>query len=224
MVFAGMRMSAQASIWAEPILLLMAVEYALACSPCPARTIDGTTELLGLASVVLPQDGASSKRLLRREVNGYRVEDAKIKVKKAKKGSTSSQEEPVRLGEAQVVSLSPLGATMEVKVTIAPLEERGEIDSLVFEDVRIDGTPVTIDPYEHSFKIPEDEPLTLPNSLKVYMNSPNVVLGELGDLFSHKDQLAVTGRVYACGRFKRFSFKFKRAVPLDLAASIKNPF
>ena len=49
------------------------------------------------------------------------------------------------------------------------------------------------------------------------------MLTVLGEWNKPKDVWPVTGRVYVFGHFKKFLFKFKRVVPVELNISFKNP-
>lgn len=178
---------------------------------------------------------------LPKQIRGYKVHHAEIELKQsadAKKGDKSDsrtrrtdkepeyrQDEPllVQLGEAKLVSASPLGVTFDVPVIIGAIKQQGEIDRLVFEDMRVNDIPVNIDDYAHKFRLPNKDPLTLQPPLRIFVSTPQAVLRTIDELLNSKQTWPVTGRVYVCGQFKRFLFKFKRAVPVELNTSIKNP-
>ena len=183
-----------------------------------------------------------------KEVRGYKVHRADVELKKtepsskAQSGKDASgkedsrkrrvseeqeyqQDEPllVRLGEPKLVSVSPLGVTFDVPVIIGAIKQEGEVDRLVFDDMRVNDSSVSIDDYAHKFKLPNKEPLTLQPPLRIFVSTPQAVMRTIDELLNSKDVWPVTGRVYVCGHFKRFLFKFKRAVPVELDTSIKNP-
>jgi len=183
-----------------------------------------------------------------KEVRGYKVHRADVELKKtepsskAQSGKDASgkedsrkrrvseeqeyqQDEPllVRLGEPKLVSVSPLGVTFDVPVIIGAIKQEGEVDRLVFDDMRVNDSSVSIDDYAHKFKLPNEEPLTLQPPLRIFVSTPQAVMRTIDELLNSKDVWPVTGRVYVCGHFKRFLFKFKRAVPVELDTSIKNP-
>ena len=163
-----------------------------------------------------------------KEIRGYKVERARVELKKqpGAKDKTSSTDEPddlIRLGDPRVVRVTPLGITLEVQVTVAPVKQGGRVDFLTFEDMTVNGTPVTLNEYHHSFELPTHAPLTLPEPVTIYINSPRVLLGAIGEWRQPKDLWPVTGRVYVFGRFKKFLFNFKRVVPVELNLSFKNP-
>jgi hypothetical protein len=49
------------------------------------------------------------------------------------------------------------------------------------------------------------------------------LFGALGEWNDAKALWPVTGRVYVFGQFKKFIFKFKRVVPVELSLSLPNP-
>lgn len=184
---------------------------------------------------------SNNNQSLPKEVRGYKVHRAEVELKKtadaknedkgdSRKRRTAEepdyqQDEPllVRLGEPKLVSASPLGVTFDVPVIIGAIKQQGEVDRLVFEDMQVNDIAVNIDDYAHKFKLPNKEPLTLQPPLRIFVSTPQAVLRTIDELLNSKEQWPVTGRVYVCGHFKRFLFKFKRAVPVELNTSIKNP-
>jgi len=198
--------------------------------------------VLAAAFVALAQqtnEGTSGP--MPKEVRGYKIHRAQVEMKKPgeskqKKSDKKSEKEKfardeydetepllVRLGEAELVGVTPLGVTLDVPVIIAPVNHQGDVDLLVFEDMRVNGTPVSLDDYVHPFKLPNKEPLTLAPSMRIFVSTPQAVLRTIDDVFNSKEVWPVTGRIYVCGNFKKFMFTFKRAVPVELQTSIKNP-
>jgi hypothetical protein len=129
----------------------------------------------------------------------------------------------IKLGQPRVSSVSPLGITLEIPVTVAAVKQGGHVDFLTFEEMTVNGTPVTFDDYQHSFDLPNDHPLTLPDPVSIYISTPRAMLGVLGEWNQPKDVWPVTGRTYVFGRFKKFLFKFKRVIPVELNLSFRNP-
>jgi hypothetical protein len=174
-----------------------------------------------------------------KEVRGYKIHRARVEMKKTnepgKKPDKKSKEksewdeydedEPilVRLGEPELISVSPLGVTFDVPVIVAAVKQQGDVDLLVFEDMKVNGTPVMIDDHVHPFKLPNKEPLTLAPSVRIFVSTPQAVLRTLDDVLNSKETWPVTGRIYVCGNFKKLMLKFKRAVPVELETTVTNP-
>jgi hypothetical protein len=164
-----------------------------------------------------------------KEIRGYKVELARVELKKQAgktDGSTrgmDSEDALIQLGEPKVTGLTPFGISLEVPVTVAAVKQGGRVDFLTFEEMTVNGTPVTVSEYHHSFDLPTSEPVTLPEPVSIYISTPRVLLGALGEWNQPKDAWPVMGRVYVFGRFKKFLFKFKRVVPVELNLSFRNP-
>ena len=177
-------------------------------------------------------------RPLPKEVQGYKVHRARVEPKHSNasdrkqtgRGSSNEEdeydeEEPIliRLGEPTLVQVSPLGVTFDIPVILAAVKQEGEVDRLVFEDVRVNDIQVNLDDYGYQFKLPNKEPLQLAPPIRIFVSTPQAVLRTIDEIFFSREVWPVTGRIYVCGRFKKYLLKFKRAVPVELQTSIKNP-
>src|SRR5688572_1580402 len=138
-------------------------------------------------------EGATT-RPLPKEVRGYKVHRARVEMKKTnesdkKKTDKKSdkeksandeydEDEPIliRLGEPELVGVTPLGVTFDVPVILAAVKQQGDVDLLVFEDMKVNGTPVTLEDYVQPFKLPNKEPLTLAPPLRIFVSTPQAVL------------------------------------------------
>lgn len=170
-----------------------------------------------------------------KEVRGYKIHRAEVELKKTKESDKKKSDkkaeqeydetEPllIRLGEAQLVSASPLGVTFDVPVILAAVKQQGDVDRLVFEDMIVNDTPVTLEDHVHPFKLPNKEPLSLTPSLRIFVSTPQAVLRTIDEVLNSKEVWQVSGRIYVCGHFKKYLFTFKRAVPVDVQTSINNP-
>jgi hypothetical protein len=197
--------------------------------------------VLPAAFVALAQQtNEGTTRQMPKEVRGYKIHRAQVEMKKPgeskKKPDKKSEKEKfekdeydetepllVRLGDPELVGVTPLGVTFDIPVILAPVKHQGDVDLLVFEDMRVNDTPVTLDDYVHPFKLPNKEPLTLVPSVRIFVSTPQAVLRTIDDVFNSKEVWPVTGRIYVCGKFKKFVFTFKRAVPVELQTTIRNP-
>ncbi|HKC64397.1 MAG TPA: hypothetical protein VKB86_12215 [Pyrinomonadaceae bacterium] len=178
---------------------------------------------------VTSASASNSTRDYPKEIRGYKVEIANVEVKgSAKSDKKSSSDEAntealIQLGEPHVKSLSPLGITLEVPVRVAAVKQGGRVDFLTFEDMTVNGTPVTVSEYDHPFDLPNDSAVTLSEPITIYISTPRAMLGAIGEWREPKSVWPVTGRVYVFGHFKKFLFTFKRVVPVELNLLFKNP-
>ncbi|HEY0404779.1 MAG TPA: hypothetical protein VGC89_03575 [Pyrinomonadaceae bacterium] len=188
-----------------------------------------------LAGVAWPQQQPKpAERAYPKEIRGYKIERAKVEIRpqktdaETKNGAQAASvaEETdalIQFGEPRVARVTPLGLTLEVPITIAPVRQGGHVDFLAFEEMVVNGTPVTVDEYDHPFELPNKTALTLREPIRLFISAPRVLLGALDEWGNSKEVWPVTGRVYVFGRFKKFLFKFKRAVPIELSLSLSNP-
>jgi hypothetical protein len=184
----------------------------------------------------------ASPRSYPKEIRGYKVERAKVEIKKRKDekserassnkaagddkasdAATTDADALIQFGDASVARMTPLGITLEVPVTIAAVKQKGHIDFLTFEDMVVNDIKVTIEDYNHPFDLPTDRPTQLPQPVRLFISTTNVMMGALGEWNDSKQTWPVTGRVYVFGQFKKFLFKFKRVVPVELSLSLPNP-
>lgn len=129
----------------------------------------------------------------------------------------------IKLGKPQLARVTPLGITFEVPIVVAPVKQSGHIDFLLFEEMVVNGRSVEIDEYHHPFDLSNKQPLTLREPLRFYIYLPGALLAAVDEWSNSKETWPVTGRVYACGRFKKFAFSFKRCIPVELNLTIRNP-
>jgi hypothetical protein len=166
-----------------------------------------------------------------KEIRGYKVERAVVEVKKAQKANERAPKQQteadldalIRFGDPQLASLTPLGISLSIPLVVAPVQQKGRADFLVFEDMVVNGTPVQIDEYQRSFDLPNKEELVLAEPLKFYIYLPSAVLAAIDEWSSSKEIWFVAGRVYLFGKFKKSIFSFKRCIPIELNFTIRNP-
>jgi hypothetical protein len=165
------------------------------------------------------------------ELRGYKVERAVVEIKKKQKktGSGPAGENAVdpdtliQFGDPQLASVSPLSIGLEIPMIIAPVQQKGHVEFLLFEEMVVNGTTVHIDEYHHSFDLPNKERFTLREPLKFYIYLPSAVLAAIGEWNNSKETWLVTGRVYVFGKFKKSVFNFKRCIPVELKFMMRNP-
>ncbi|MDX6290311.1 MAG: hypothetical protein QOH42_2110, partial [Blastocatellia bacterium] len=129
----------------------------------------------------------------------------------------------IQLGKPQLARVTPLGITFDVPIIVSAVKQSGHVDFLVFEDMVVNGTSVNIDEYRRVFDLPNKQPLTLREPIRIYIYLPSAMLAALGDWSDSKQTWPVTGRVYVFGKFKKGPFSFKRVVPVELNLVMRNP-
>jgi hypothetical protein len=129
----------------------------------------------------------------------------------------------IKFGKPQLARVTPLGITFEVPIVVAPVKQSGHIDFLLFEDMVVNGRSVEIDEYHRDFDLPNKQPLTLREPLRFYIYLPGALLAAVDEWSNSRETWPITGRVYACGKFKKSLFSFKRCIPVELNVTIRNP-
>ena len=169
------------------------------------------------------------------KIRGYKVESRVVEVKSSisnrsdgsedrkTAGDQASADQLISLGKPALARVTPLGITFAVPVVVAPVTQSGKVDFLTFENIEINERSVKIADYEHSFQLPNRNPLTLKDPLRIYIYVPGALLAALGEWTESKETWPVTGRIYVCGKFKKGPFSFKRCVPVELNMTMRNP-
>lgn len=166
-----------------------------------------------------------------KEIRGYKLARARVEIKRsagAKKEGKDADPSPdadalIQFGEPRVVRTTPLGITLEVPVTVAAVKQGGRVDFLTFEDMVVNGMPVTIEDYMHPFDLPNEEAVSLPEPVRLFISSTRALVGALSDWSNPQETWPVTGRVYVFGHYKKFIFTAKRVVPVELNLTLPNP-
>ncbi len=168
---------------------------------------------------------AATQREYPKEIRGYKLERVTIEPKEKKgAGNDSASNDPIiKFGEARVVSVSPLGVTLEIPIVVAPVKQKGKIDFLSFYDMMINSTHVEVDDYNESFDLPTEQALTLRRPITIFVATPNAVVGAVQDLARPKETWPVTGVVYVFGQFKKWIFTGKRVLPVEIDLQMRNP-
>lgn len=137
--------------------------------------------------------------------------------------STSNVDQLITFGAPSLGRVTPLGITFDVPVIVAPIKQSGHVDFLLFEDMTVNEHSVEIAEYHRGFDLPKKKPLTLHEPLRFHIYLPVVALAAVDEWTNSKDTWPVTGRVYVCGRYKKFFLSFKRCVPVELNLTMQNP-
>ena len=172
-----------------------------------------------------------------KEIRGYKVERAAVELKENKNqtakssgDSSTKQQTPnsqsgqlIQFGSPRVASVTPLGIGLEIPVVVSPVKQKGRVDFLVFEKMRVNGTSVEIDEYHRAFDLPNHKTLTLKEPLRFYVYLPSAIMVAIDELSSSTKEWPITGVVYVFGRFNKSIFRFKRVIPVEIKLTTPNP-
>jgi hypothetical protein len=163
-----------------------------------------------------------------KSIRGYKLEKARIRVSKLKSESRGDPGEDVpdaivQIGTAKLESITPLGITFQLPVTLSAVKQGGHVDFLTFEDVVVNGTQVQVEDYHSEFELPVTGTAELPSPIKVSISLPHAFFGVLDEWSDSKSTWNISARVYVFGRFRKFLMKFKRVIPVEIQQEISNP-
>jgi len=160
-----------------------------------------------------------------KEIRGYKVERAAVELRETKQKNAQQNTTPqlITFGSPRVAAITPLGTTLEIPVVVAPVKQKGHVDFLVFEKMKVKDTSVEIDEYHRAFDLPNKKPLTLKEPLRFYVYLPNAIMVAIDDLTNTAKEWPITGIVYVFGKFNRSVFRFKRVIPVEINMTTPNP-
>ncbi|MFV0390124.1 MAG: hypothetical protein ACK5NT_15390 [Pyrinomonadaceae bacterium] len=158
------------------------------------------------------------------KIRGYKVHSEKIEVHAdTEEVSDSDSDVKVSFSEAKFSGITLKGALITVTPEIYVKGQSGTVDSLVFENIEINGNPVTIDEFTTSFAFNSREKITFSKPVRINIGAVSSIQTIIKELTDSEKKWNITGRVYVFGRFKRAFLTFKRVVPIEFSISITNP-
>jgi hypothetical protein len=191
----------------------------------------------------------SQTRPYPKEIRGYKVERAAVELKSTDNqkqskneksqsdnaGASNANQDPpqtvshgqvdqlITFGPPELGRITPLGITLDIPIVVAPIKQSGKVDFLLFEDMTVNNHSIEIDEYRRGFDLPNKRMLTLREPLRFLISTPVAALAAVDEWNNSKETWPVTGRVYVCGKFRKFLISFKRCVPVELELAMKNP-
>lgn len=158
------------------------------------------------------------------KIRGYKVHRQKIVVGSPSDSSARTGRDPaVKASKPGIAEVSITGATFSFDIVLNSPEQSGRIDLLSFYDFTVNGIPVEIEDYRHSFAF-KKEPAKLPEPVRVFVPTHRLIHAAWLEMRDSKRQWEVSGRVFVFGRFRRLGFYHKRVVPIEVRFLIDNPF
>lgn len=137
--------------------------------------------------------------------------------------ATKAIEKSIEFGQPRPVAVSWTELVVDVPVRVKPVGVGGHIERVAFEDLTLNGIPFEIDPYSAEFDLPEEEPIELPQPLRLRVKFARVAPGVLEEALMPSETLHLAGRVTVGGTFKKWLFSVKRDVEVPIEAQGPNP-
>lgn len=181
--------------------------------------------LFFVLSVFLSASVAAQSQNLPDKIRGYKVHKAKISVQNS--GEKAEADENLRVefdfGEPELAGVSPFGVTLELGGEITVFGQSGTVDFITFNDFNVNGIPVEIEEYDSSFDFKKGETFELKKPVEIFINHRQVLRGASKEWREAKEKWKVTGRVFVFGSFKKFGFRFKRVIVVEVDIEIDTP-
>jgi len=182
--------------------------------------------LVGSWAVASEQAQSGSNPQYGDEIRGYKVErSAKLTGQPAAASDESiiNLAGLIELGQVKLGALSLERLNLEIPITIRPIQQKGEVQFMVFDQMTLNRVPFTVSEYQTPFRIPNTSALTLPRNVELHLTYANVARTALVSLVAPEQPLRIQGNVLVFGRFKRLGLSFKRVVPLSFSFERPNP-
>ena len=173
---------------------------------------------------VLPNVPAQT-RDLPDKIRGYKVHDSNITIDNSEDNSESNKDLRVEFDFAEPIlaGISPLGITLELGGEMTVFGQSGTVDFITFRDFRVNGVAVNVMEYDQSFDFKKGESFALKKPVEIYISLGQALRGASKEWREAKEKWQVTGRVFVFGRFKKYGFRFKRVIPVEVEIEIDNP-
>lgn len=157
-------------------------------------------------------------------IRGYKVEKVPLKISQLPRETAAKDTDIfVKLGAPAVSITSLFSADVEISGEFVPAKQSGQVDFLTFHDIKVNGIPIDVNEYAHSFAFRKGETTVLKQPAHGTLRVAGIARAAFAELTSSKDDWHVTGTAFIFGKFKKFGFSFKRVVPIKLDLRVKNP-
>ena len=156
-------------------------------------------------------------------IRGYKVHQAEVRVRTPDDKTGGDKDAMVKVGVPRVVEVGLDGVVLEATAEISGFDQDGQVDSLMFKDVAVNGVPLRIEDYQHTFKLKKGTLVTLPFPIRGSVTKVNAAKAVYNEATASRDVWQVSGTVFVFGGFKKMGFTFKRVIPISITLTIPNP-
>lgn len=158
-------------------------------------------------------------------IRGYKVQNTPLKISQIPLdgGGKNDIDIFVNLGTPVVKMSGLFSAEVEITGEFVPLKQSGTVDFLTFHDIRVNGIPVEVNEYAHSFAFRKRATTVLEKPARGTLRLTGITKAAIAELTGSKEEWRVTGTAFVFGKFRKFGLSFKRVVPIKLDLRVKNP-
>jgi hypothetical protein len=164
--------------------------------------------------------GLTAQQLPNR-IRGYKVYKKPVLITGDDTGTVSPID--LKFDAPVVAGVSLSGVTIELPAEITSSAETGRVEFIAFHDFRINGLPIEINDYDAAFVFQKGRRTELPKPIVIRFGTLEILKAAYREHAGSRDEWLVTGRVIVFGKFRKFGFEFKRAIPVDVAVKLKDP-
>ena len=159
------------------------------------------------------------------KLRGYKVFQHPIAISSvAHPVSADAEGRPAfQLESVDLADVSLTGFSFDLRIAVRCPDQSARVEFLTFHDFRVNGMPVEIGDYSHAFVIKKGELKALPLSIRAFVKSQRMLEAAWTELARPAGDWVITGRVFVFGSFRKYGFWFKRAIPVDIALTVKDP-
>lgn len=160
---------------------------------------------------------------LPKKILGYKVYKADITVGSKPTADTVGQDASVLISPPSIVDLGWSGVTVEINGSLSAIQQSGSVDFITFRDFTINGVPVDVQEYCHSFAFKRGVSTSLPKPAQALIRTSSLAKAAFKEIIGTKDEWAISGTALVFGRFNKYGMSFKRVVPVNVRLTIPNP-
>ena len=176
--------------------------------------------LLLFATVLILASSLSAQDLPK-EIRGYKVHKEIVTLSN---DATADREKAfVKVGTPTIEDVSLGGVTLAIVGELEEAGHDGRVELMTFKDFRVNNLAIDVSDFDKPFDVKKSGRTTLPEPATVFLPTAKILNAAWKEITASKDDWTVTGRVFVFGKFKKFGFKFKRVIPVDVRLTIKNP-
>lgn len=189
------------------------------------RSIFLFKDLFLFLSLILFLAGSLYSQNLPDKIRGYKVYKNTITIEDKSENNEKNKDFnlEVNLDNPELAEVTALGLKLELGGKVTVYGQSGTIDFISFKDFSVNGLSVEIQEYKKPFEFKKDEPFTLEKPIEMFISTTQTLRGAWKEAKDSKEEWLVTGKIFVFGRFKKFGFNFKRAVPVEVKIKIPNP-
>lgn len=162
---------------------------------------------------------------LPKKIRGYKVHRADVVLRNKTKNAITENDLRVDFdfAEPELSSVSLSGITISLDGAVTIFGQSGTVDFITFENITVNQIPIAIAEYRDSFDFAKGETVTLKKPFEIFVKTSQTLRGILAEKRESQEKWQVMGRVFVFGQFRKFGFRFKRVIPVEVALEIENP-